>query len=203
MPERIVEAAVHVMEASGREGFSVRKVAREVECDVMAVLYHFENRDGLERAMADALVAKIPQLDESKPWKERLRWVASAYRDLALAFPQTFPLLQRFWVTGPADYRQAEQVNRAFVEAGLTNAQIVDSCFAWYAVVLGLASAEAGGLLRPAGKQELAEIKSLPEEEFPIIRSLLPNYRKQKAGRSFVLAVEMFIDGIERRAGAF
>ena len=74
------------METSGREGFSVRKVAREVQCDVMAVLYHFENRDGLERAMADAVVATLREANSTARFRSLAnREVNSTVRFKSLA----------------------------------------------------------------------------------------------------------------------
>lgn len=197
-PEEIVTAAVAVLEEAGPGGFSVRKVAALIGCDVMAVLYHYKSKEGLERAMADALNARLVPVDPDAPWRSRLAELAWQYRALALAFPKTFPLLLRFWVTGPADYRHAEMVYRALEDAGLPDREVVDCCFGWYASVLGLAAAEAGGLLRPAGAEMLAEVESLPAEDYPVTARLLPAFRAQKDGRSFELMVAALLEGIER-----
>ena len=197
-PEEIVTAAVAVLEEEGPGGFSVRKVAALIGCDVMAVLYHYKSKEGLERAMADALNARLVPVDPAAPWRTRLAELAWQYRELALTFPKTFPLLLRFWVTGPADYHHAEMVYRALEDAGLPDEQIVDCCFGWYASVLGLAAAEAGGLLQPASAEMLAEVESLSPASYPITVRLLPAFRAQQEGRSFALMVEAILAGIER-----
>ena len=191
-------AAVAVMEEEGPGGFSVRKVAALIGCDVMAVLYHYKSKEGLERAMADALNARLVPVDPDAPWRTRLAELAWQYRALALTFPKTFPLLLRFWVTGPADYHHAEMVYQALDEAGLTDEEIVDCCFGWYASVLGLAAAEAGGLLQPASAEMLAEAESLSPDDYPMNVRLLPAFRAQQEGRSFALMVEVILAGIER-----
>lgn len=191
-------AAIAVLEEEGPGGFSVRKVAALMGCDVMAVLYHYKSKEGLERAMADALNARLVPIDPAAPWRDRLAELAWQYRALALTFPKTFPLLLRFWVTGPADYRHAEMVYRALEDAGLPDEEIVDCCFGWYAGVLGLAAAEAGGLLQPASAEMLAEVESLSPADYPITVRLLPAFRAQQEGRSFALMVEATLAGIER-----
>ena len=191
-------AAVAVMEEEGPGGFSVRKVAALIGCDVMAVLYHYKSKEGLERAMADALNARLVPVDPNAPWRTRLAELAWQYRALALTFPKTFPLLLRFWVTGPADYHHAEMVYRALEDAGLPDKEIVDCCFGWYASVLGLAAAEAGGLLQPASAEMLAEAESLSPDDYPMNVRLLPAFRAQKEGRSFALMVEAILAGIQR-----
>lgn len=197
-PEQIVTAAIAVMEEEGPEGFSVRKVATLIGCDVMAVLYHYKSKSGLERAMADALNARLIPVDAAAPWRSRLVYLARQYRELALTFPKTFPLLLRFWVTGPADYRHAEMVYRALEDAGMKDREVVDCCFGWYASMLGLAAAEAGGLLKPAPAEFLAEVEALPEDDYPSTKRLLPAFREQREGQSFELMVEALLEGIER-----
>ena len=197
-PEEIVTAAVAVMEEEGPRGFSVRKVAALIGCDVMAVLYHHKSKEGLERAMADALNARLVPIDPDAPWRTRLAELAWQYRALARTFPKTFPLLFRFWVAGPGDDRHAEFVCRALEDAGLPDSEIVDCCFGWYASVLGLAAAEAGGLLQPASADRLAELEALPAADYPLTVRLLPAVRAQQDGRSFALMVEATLAGIER-----
>jgi AcrR family transcriptional regulator len=188
------------MEEAGQDGFSLRKLAARVGCDPMAVLYHFGSRLGLERAMADALNAQLVAPERKRPWRERLLDLAQQYRALASRYPRTFPLLQRFWVTGPADYHHAEEVYAALAEAGFGQQGMVDACFGWYAAVLGLAAAEAGGLLRPPSDAQLAEVEGLPEADFPLTRQLLPAFRAQEPDRAFRLMVEAMLDGLERQA---
>lgn len=197
-PGAIARAAVELMEEVGETDFSLRKLASRVGCDPMAVLYHFGSKEGLERAMADALNAELRPVDQEAPWRERLADLARQYRALAGRYPRTFPLLQRFWVTGPADYRHAEMIYQALADAGFGEERMVDICFGWYASVLGLMAAEASGLLRPAGPDQLAEVEALPEAEFPMTRRLAPAFRAQAAGRAYARMLELMLDGIEQ-----
>nr|WP_272874431.1 TetR/AcrR family transcriptional regulator C-terminal domain-containing protein [Pseudaestuariivita rosea] len=147
--------------------------------------------------MADAINAEITPVDVNASWRDRLKGLAFQYRRLALKYPQTFPLLMRFWITGPADYRHAEMIYKALADAGLTDRQMVDICFGWYASLLGLAAAEVGGLLKPATPEIIAEIDRLPSADFPTMARLLQAFTNQKAGRAYEVMVETILDGIE------
>lgn len=197
---QIVEAAVAVQEDVGPEGFSVRKVATRVGCDPMAVLYHLRSRDNLERAMAEYLNAQLRTPEPAASWRDRLTDLAHQYRALALRYPRTFPLLLRFWITGPADYRHGETVYQALTDAGLSDPDVVDACCGWYAAVLGLAASEAGGMLRPATATELAEVGELAPTRFPRTTALLPHIAAQQSERTYAHTVELLLDGIERNA---
>ena len=197
-PDEIVKVAVALMEDEGENGFSIRKLASKVGCDPMAVLYHFRSKAGLERAMADALNAELTPVDPAAPWRARLAHLARQYRELALRYPRTFPLLMRFWVTGPADYRHAEMIYAALADAGLNDRQMVDVCFGLYASILGLAVAEVGGMLRPATPEDIAEVKALPPEAFPVTTRLVSAFQEQEPGRVYALMVDTILDGIEQ-----
>ncbi len=197
-PEEIVKSAVALLEEEGEQGFSIRKVGSRVGCDPMAVLYHFKSKAGLEQAMADALNAELTPVDATAPWRVRLSALASQYRTLALRYPRTFPLLLRFWVTGPADYRHAEMIYQALADAGFDDRRTVDICFGFYASILGLAAAEVGGMLQPASAENLAEARSLPAADFPMTRRLLPAFEAQQPAETYALMVETVLNGIER-----
>lgn len=178
----------------------MRKVAARVGCDPMAVLYHFGSKDGLERAMADAINAELVPVNPAKPWKDRLRDLTQQYRKLAHRFPHSFTLLWRFWATGRADYTQMEMLYQALRDAGLKDKHIVDICCGWYAAVLGLITAEIGGLLKPADASVIAEVEALSAVEFPHTTSLLPLLRQEKDQRACDLMLEIIFDGIDKLA---
>ncbi|MEO0382771.1 MAG: TetR/AcrR family transcriptional regulator C-terminal domain-containing protein [Pseudomonadota bacterium] len=197
-PSEIVKAALGLMEEEGPDAFSIRKLGATFGCDPMAVLYHFKSKHGLERAMADAINAEIKPVEASASWRDRLTDLAFQYRGLALRYPRTFPLLMRFWITGPADYHNAEMVFKALADAGLHDQEVVDTCFGLYASLLGLAAAETGGLLKPATPDIIAEIEDLPPTEFPMMAKLLPAFTDQQVGRAYETMVETILNGIEQ-----
>jgi len=178
-PGVILAAAVILLEQEGESGFSVRKLAARVGCDPMAVLYHFRTKDGLERAIGEWLAERVTLKNASAPWEERLMALALQYRDLACRYPKSFPLLLRFWTTGPADLRLAEYGYAAFAEAGHADLEIVDLCLGWYASILGLAAAEAGGLLKAASPEAIAALAEMDPTTFPLTTRLRPSLAGQ------------------------
>ena len=198
--DAIVEAAVALMEEVGEEGFTLRKLGDRVGCDPMAVLYHFKSKQGLHRAMAEWLTARLAPVEADAPWDARLRGLADRHRELALAYPATFGLMPRFLNTGLSDYRHTETVFRALEDAGIGEADIPAVCLGWYASVIGLAMGEVGGLLQPATAEELAEIERLPEDAFALTRRFAGFYRDLEAGRVHARTVDLLIDGIRRQA---
>lgn len=200
-PARIVEAAVGVLEEGGQESFSMRGVGRAAGCDAMSVAYHFGSKQGLARAMASWLDGQVRPAPPGAPWRATLRHLAEQYRALAGAYPRTFPLLQRFTHTGSADYATTEVVHAAMLGAGVPRPHVLTVTVGWYATVLGLATAEALGMVAPVDEATAAEIAGLPAADYPLTTAFLDDYRGIDPGVVFRTAVELMHDGIERLGG--
>ncbi len=198
--DTIVAAALALLEEVGETAFSVRKLAQTIGCDPMSVLYHFKSKEGLSRAMANALSRSLTRVDETLPWRTRLRELARQYRTLALAHPNAFGLLQRYVSTGPADLEHVETVHRALLDAGIARTMLPCVCVGWYASVIGLAAAEVGGLTRPANDIELAEMEALSEAGHPLVRAAAPLYGQLDPAAVHDTMLDILLDGIAHQA---
>lgn len=75
-------------------------------------------------------------------------------------------------------------------------------CVGWYASVIGLAAAEAGGLTRPANDVELEEMNALSDTEHPLVRSAAPLYAQLDPEIVHDTMLDVLLDGIAKRAHA-
>ncbi|MDN7614455.1 TetR/AcrR family transcriptional regulator [Burkholderia cepacia] len=198
--DAIVAAALALLEDVGEAAFSVRKLAQSVGCDPMSVLYHFKSKEGLSRAIANALSRSLVPVDATLPWRERLRDLARQYRALALRYPAAFALLQRHMSTGPADLAHIEAVHRALADAGIPRAALPSVCVGWYASVIGLAAAEAGGLTRAANDVELAEMEALSDTAHPLVKAAAPLYAQLDPAAVHDTMLDVLLDGIAKQA---
>jgi AcrR family transcriptional regulator len=193
----IVAAALTEMDEHGEVGFSLRRVAARLGRDPMAVLYHLGSREGLERAVAEALNATVPLPDPALPPRVRLAAVADAYRALAQRHPRSFPLLMRFWTTGPSDYALAEAVYAALGEMGFGPEEAADYGCGFYAAVLGFCTGEVRGLLAPEPPPEaLEEVAALPEATHPTFRRLAAAFGRRDPDMLWRRTREALLDGI-------
>ncbi|CAB3767585.1 TetR family transcriptional regulator [Burkholderia puraquae] len=200
--DAIVAAALALLEDVGEAAFSVRKLAQSIGCDPMSVLYHFKSKEGLSRAIANALSRSLVPVDAALPWRERLRDLARQYRALALRYPAAFALLQRHMSTGPADLAHIEAVHRALADAGIPSASLPSVCVGWYASVIGLAAAEAGGLTRAANDVELAEMEALSDAAHPLVKAAAPLYAQLDPSAVHDTMLDVLLDGIAKQAPA-
>jgi AcrR family transcriptional regulator len=99
-------AALRVIDREGLDGFSTRKLGRELGCEAMAIYWYYPSKDALLDAVVDELtadlVAVVAREDAGADWIGVLRAVAHAYRAIAHDHPRAFPLLatRRFATEG-------------------------------------------------------------------------------------------------------
>lgn len=199
-PAAVREAAFRLLAEAGEAGFGVRPLAARLALDPMTVLHHGGSRDALLREAADRMLAELGDPPRAGDWRARLGAVADGFRGVARRFPLAFPAIVRFTATGPADYRHGEAVYGAMREAGLSPQDAAELGLAFYALVIGLALSEVQGTLRPAGAEEVAELTALPAAEHQATRALLPAFAALSVDRLFASALDVFLDGVARRA---
>jgi AcrR family transcriptional regulator len=191
----LVEAALAEIERGGLEGFSLRCAARAIGCDVATLSYRFGSKEGLERAIADRLHGEVEAPERRQKWQQRLVAMAVGYHDIARRFPNAFPLLLRFWTSGPRDLQLAEEWHQALYDAGLREADIPAIGCATYAAILGICAGEIGGLLSKPSAVTLSEIEG--QGDLPLTKRLLPIFAKLGDNDVFDAAITNLISGIE------
>ncbi|MDF2696338.1 MAG: Transcriptional regulator, TetR family [Labilithrix sp.] len=101
--ERVRNEALRLIESEGLEGFSTRKLGRALGVEAMAIYWYYPSKDALLDDVVETLIAKLGE-NESQPkdFIDALRKLAHAYRALAHAYPEAFPLLatRRFATEG-------------------------------------------------------------------------------------------------------
>jgi AcrR family transcriptional regulator len=143
--ERVLEAALAVAEREGFERLSMRLVARELEVSTMALYRHVTNKDDLLDGLVGLLLGELQLPEDSLPWDQRLRLLASELRSLALRRPELFGLLLRRRAVDPGATRAREAALRALSDAGLDPEAAARSERLLSTVIMGFAFAEASG----------------------------------------------------------
>jgi AcrR family transcriptional regulator len=106
-PQRICHAARRLLDRSGAESVTMRRVATAVGMTPMALYRHYPNRDGLLRAVADEgfveLAAKLAELRLTGRFDRQLLKILDAFLDHAFDNPRLFELM---FLTRREDARQ-------------------------------------------------------------------------------------------------
>jgi TetR/AcrR family tetracycline transcriptional repressor len=85
--ERILDAALELIDADGIEAFSMRRLGAYLGVDPMAVYHHIGGKRAIVLALVERVFAGFAVPDTGGTWQQRVRAWARAYRELALAHP--------------------------------------------------------------------------------------------------------------------
>lgn len=117
--ERIVSAALALVDAGGLAALSTRRLAADLGVSGPSLYNHFETKDDLLEAVADAVIARVDISPlGARPWPEALRAWAVSYRETLAAHPNLVPVAAHGPGRRPHALRMADAVYGALVEAG-------------------------------------------------------------------------------------
>ena len=92
--QRVLEAALHLIDREGLEGFSMRKLGAMLGVEAMALYNHVENKRALFDGVIELLIIQglYPEQLDGTP-REELWAFAHAFRNVLRAHPRVLPLV--------------------------------------------------------------------------------------------------------------
>jgi len=120
--DRIVAAAMAIIDAEGLEALSMRRLGAELGVNPMAAYYHVPNKAALYDLVLEAVMAGVDMsgIDPGATHAEQLKQAARAYRAAILAHPHTIPVMAARSVRTEAALRPVEPFLGVLFAAGLT-----------------------------------------------------------------------------------
>ncbi|WP_246508087.1 TetR/AcrR family transcriptional regulator [Actinocrinis puniceicyclus] len=117
--ERIVAAALALVDVHGLAALSTRRLATRLGVSGPSLYNHFATKDDLLEAAADAVIARVDITPlGARPWPEALRAWATSYRRALAEHPNLVPVATQGPGRRPHALRMADAVYGALVEAG-------------------------------------------------------------------------------------
>lgn len=201
--EKILEAALALVDSQGMAGLSMRRLAGVLGVDPMAIYHHLPGK----RAILDALVARVFGAQEPPPasadWREQVRAFAHSYRRIARQHPALVLHLISDVESGRVAAPLAnEPLYAALLAAGLAPDTLVATADLLFDFLHGVALAERAGPLGPAdARQRLQEqLDDAPAEQFPAQRHVLAALAPDQPLDSFAQGLALILAGIAAAA---
>ena len=110
--ERIVEAALALVDKQGLAAFSTRKLGDRLGCEAMSIYHHFPSKQHLLDALVEHAIASVDVPEPGPDGEARLRRTLESYRAMARRWPKLFPLVALHRLNMPAGIRFIESVLR-------------------------------------------------------------------------------------------
>jgi AcrR family transcriptional regulator len=90
--QRILEAAVRLVDAEGLSALSMRRLGRELGVEGMSLYRHLPSKDALLDGLVEIMLAEIDLQPAAGDWRARLRAVMRETRRVGLLHPEIFML---------------------------------------------------------------------------------------------------------------
>jgi AcrR family transcriptional regulator len=151
--DRIVAAAVELVDANGVDALSMRKLGAALGVEAMSLYNHVANKDDVLNRILDLVLAEIELPDASLPWDDQIRVLAHGSRAAGHRHPGVFPLFGSRAISSLEGFRPLEQSYAVLREAGLSADAALDGFTAIASFTFGYVLTELGGLVDRAVQQ--------------------------------------------------
>jgi len=197
--ERIVHAAVALIERDGADALSMRGVAAELGVAVMSLYNHVPNKAALFQGVAQHVMAGMDLPDDpEEPWQDRGRALVRAFRKVAHDYPRCMTVVFTQKIDFPGELRPAERALSIADAAGFDGPTSVRIMRALMAYALGAQMREIGQAKALDNLPRSAEVlASLDPEEFPHVIALAPDLVRHDPEADFEFGLDLLINSLD------
>ncbi|MUL82316.1 MULTISPECIES: TetR/AcrR family transcriptional regulator [unclassified Mycolicibacterium] len=192
LPGAVVEAALRIIDTDGFDAFSMPRLARELNVQAPSLYYHFEDRAGILRAVARAIMleTQVPDPKSVPNWIEWFVALSLAFRQVILRHRNAAPVLMQFM---PRDVliRNYEYSSGYLQSIGLPIDQVVLVLDGMDRLVLGGSIAEA----LHDGRSESHLFGNASHQTEPELAAAV-KANKRKAAAIYAEAIRAFLRGV-------
>ena len=202
--ERVVDAALRVMDAEGLEAVTMRRIAREVGVEAMSLYHHVEDKEDLLDGVCERVMSEFRFPEPTDDWAENCRRAARAWRRLLQQHPNVMRLFaeERGPVRSIDSMRPMEFALGLLRQAGLSDRDTAQAFHAFGGYIQGFVMMElgsiAGGVDQDHLRKDVELVAALPDQ-FPVLRAVLPHFIDCGADEQFEFGLDLLIRGLESK----
>ncbi|MFI1096579.1 TetR/AcrR family transcriptional regulator [Streptomyces sp. NPDC020917] len=194
--DRIVTAALALIDADGLAALSTRRLAAELGVSGPSLYNHFATKDAILDAAADLVVDQVDlsMFGDGRDWRTALLDWGRSYRAALAAHPHIVPFLAVGPGLRPAGLRMADAVFGGMVDAGWPPAQAtrIGALMRFFVTGSALGSF-AGGFVGDAEAYDPADYPHLGQAH------LLARHPERVDNAAFETGLRALVDGLDQQ----
>jgi TetR/AcrR family transcriptional regulator, tetracycline repressor protein len=197
--ERILDAALELIDQYGIEAFSMRRLGAHLGVDPMAVYHHVGGKRAIVLALVERVFAAFDLPDTKGTWQQQVRTWARAYRELALAHPGVvLQIVSDPEAVAIAAVHVNEPLVAALRDAGLAPATVAAAIDVTVDYVHGAVLPTAARPSQPdhSPPSLRSELERHADERFPAQRWLLAEHGDED-GDAFDHGIDVIVAGLD------
>ncbi|MGW0658487.1 TetR/AcrR family transcriptional regulator [Streptodolium elevatio] len=204
--ERVLQAALELVDAEGLDALSMRRLAADLGVEAMALYHHADSKGGVLDGLVEMIFAEAHRrLDEGRPARTvraELHRIGRTLLDVASSHPHVLPLVTTRLLAVPLARRPAavlrlpDRVLGLLTEAGVDRRSAVGAYRAFSGWVLGYAVVDLRAVVdapddpEPAIRLGLHRLRT----DFPYLRVLAPTMATGGGEHEFVRGLDALMD---------
>lgn len=201
--QAVVRTALRVLDKTGLDGLTVRKIASELHVQAPALYWHFKNKQELLDEMATTVFADsvreqgLPRADLS--WSAWASESARGLRQTLLRYRDGARMFSGRYLTDPSLYASMEAALAKFTEAGFSLSEAASVLNTLYCYVIGFTIEEQAVFPRRGQRSKqydpASRSKRIDPNKFPLSLAAGPDAFGQFDER-FASGVELIFRGV-------
>jgi AcrR family transcriptional regulator len=214
--ERIVAAAMRIMDEEGLDAVTMRRVAREVGVEAMSLYHHVRDKEDLLDGICSRVMCEFRYPDEDRPWIEVARDGAREWRRVLRDHPNVIALWadRQRPMTDLEALMPMEFALRVIARAGMDAREgvLVFNVIGGY--IMGVVMMEVGAMFsagtnRGGRSIDLGTVHSklpdhafaqfVPAEQLPCLVAALPHLAECDPDEQFEFGLDLLLAGIQAR----
>jgi TetR/AcrR family tetracycline transcriptional repressor len=195
--ERILEAALEIVEGEGVDALSMRRLAQELDVWPMSVYRYFQDKDALLDAMAADGFEQVSAPPADEPWRAQMHTLLEQASQSIAASPGLAARLPRAFLSEGA-LKLPEAGMAILSAAGFPPAEAATAWRALWSYTFGFATFRA-----ESARGVKAAIAALPEDGYPALAEAGDELAQALASdEEFAIGLDRLLDGLEARAAS-
>lgn len=213
--ERIVRAAVELLDAEGVEGLGMRQLGVKLGSASTAVYWHVKSKDNLVVLAADYVFGEIELPEPSATgWRDAATAISASMYEMVLRHPWLLSAMSTHLIYGPGKARHDDHLLAIYEAAGFTGQDADQAAQVVMTFVLGTALGAAADhawrtRLRRSGDDEAQQLGEAVEQitqiarQFPRLRdrseAWATNDADEDPRQAFEFGLQTILDGLQAR----
>jgi AcrR family transcriptional regulator len=200
---RIIEAAMHLMDAEGLEAVTMRRIGRELGVEAMSLYNHVRDKEDILEGVIEAVMAGFEFPEESPDWATNCRRAARAWRNVLKAHPNVVTIMseQKDPPRSLESLRPLDYALGLLAQAGLEPDETVRAFHAFGGFIQGFVLSEIanvfGGEEHARWHEEVA--RSVPPDLLPNVAKHFPYLAHCDFDAEFEYGLDLMLRGLQAK----
>jgi AcrR family transcriptional regulator len=197
--DRVLRAAIGLVDQSGIESLTMRRLGQELRVEAMSLYNHVANKDVILDGIVDLVLSDIDVPPTGTDWKTAMRQRAISAHEVLLAHPWAAMLIMSRFNIGPGMTRYLDATLGRLREGGFSIEGALD---AWHTLDSHIYGFTLQELNLPFEVEEAQQVSAdvlgqLPADEYPHVVEVITEIMKSGRDENFEFGLDLILDGLE------